>query len=92
MNGQRSTHIEIFDCGCVINRPKEASCKSYGTRFRIYTSINKDGVAIKLLLKCRDCGRMRHFVLQGNNPVLIQYLGKDLIDLDGGIENGESKI
>ena len=83
-NGQKTTHIEIYDCGCVVSRPKESSCKSYGTRWRIYVAVTKDEVAAKLLLKCRDCGRMRHFVLSGNNPAIVQFGPKEEIDINGG--------
>lgn len=79
--------VSIYDCGCVITRPKEQSCRSYGTRWRVYIAINKGDVAGKIMLKCRDCGRMRHFVLTGVNPVMIQYQKLEEIDL-GGVENG----
>jgi hypothetical protein len=50
-------NISIFDCGCVPNRPKESSCKSYGTRWRVF-------LATKVIkLKCRDCGRVYNFDL-----------------------------
>lgn len=48
----------IFDCGCRPGRPKDVSCKSYGTRFRVYTT------STHVILKCRDCGRMFHFELR----------------------------
>jgi len=65
--------ISIYDCGCVPSRPKEQSCRTYGTRWRVYTTIGK------IVLKCRDCGRVRHFLLKGNNnPVLIQYGEKEV--------------
>ena len=63
--------IQIYDCGCVITRPKEASCKTYGTRWRVYVT------GLKILLKCRDCGRLRHFVLKVDSPVLVQYTEKE---------------
>lgn len=75
------TTINIYDCGCVSSRPKEQSCRAYGTRWRVYTSIGKDGNAVKIILRCRDCGRIRHFTLTGLNPVLIQYSkGEDTND------------
>jgi len=68
----------IFDCGCCEARPKEQSCKAYGTRWRNYISINEQGIPLKILMKCRDCGRMRHFDLNGKtNPSIIQYMGKE---------------
>ena len=72
-----TSKIEIYDCGCVVTRPKEQSCRSFGTRWRAYTSLSKDGSIAKLLLKCRDCGRLRHFVLTGKNPAMIQYMDKE---------------
>ena len=75
-----ATTINIFDCGCVLGRPKEQSCRSYGTRWRVYCSTTPDGRFKKILLKCRDCGRLRHFVLTENNPVLIQYGKIETID------------
>jgi hypothetical protein len=36
--------------------------------------------AIKIMLRCRDCGRIRHFNLTGINPVVIQYTKKELGD------------
>lgn len=74
--------IIIYDCGCVPTRPKEQSCRSFGTRWRIYTSLDQNGMAIKLILRCRDCGRIRHFVLSGKNPVLIQYSKLESEDKD----------
>lgn len=71
-----SSTITIFDCGCVPSRPKEPTCKSYGTRWRAYITANK------ILLKCRDCGRIRHFILSGNNPVIIQYGDKEELTND----------
>jgi hypothetical protein len=69
------TKIEIYDCGCVTSRPKEESCRSFGTRWRLYLSLNPSGGAIKIICKCRDCGRVRHFELDKSkqNPTLIQY-------------------
>jgi len=69
--------ITIYDCGCVTHRPKEQSCKTYGTRWRVYMTVDKQGNILKMLLKCRDCGRLRHFLLSANNPVLIQYQDKE---------------
>lgn len=68
--------INIFDCGCVETRPKEQSCRSYGSRWRVYIAIDKNTVPVKLILRCRDCGKVRHFILSGQNPALIQYTGK----------------
>lgn len=77
MTNNMPTRISIFDCGCVPSRPKEQTCNSYGTRWRAYLTLNNEGNAIKVLLKCRDCGRIRHFALLGvNNPILIQYGSK----------------
>lgn len=73
------TRIQIFDCGCCVSRPKEQSCTSYGTRWRVYISTDKTGKILKILLKCRDCGRLRHFALGPNNPVLIQYQDKEMV-------------
>jgi hypothetical protein len=63
--------IMIFDCGCVPSRPQEESCHSYGTRWRAYVTKGK------ILLKCRDCGRIRHFVVTSTSPVLIQYSARE---------------
>jgi hypothetical protein len=50
--------IAIYDCGCVVSRPTDQNCKSYGTRWRVYTT------AIHVIMKCRDCGKMHHFELR----------------------------
>ena len=50
------THYKLFDCGCVSSRPRSAT--TYACRWRIYRSLNF------LVLKCRDCGRMRYFELK----------------------------
>ena len=66
--------INIYDCGCVVSRPRTATCNTYGTRWRVYTTMGMSSTLLKIVLKCRDCGRVRHFVLAGtNNPVMIQY-------------------
>lgn len=48
----------VYDCGCVESRPRVITCKSFGTRWRAYTSEQH------VILKCRDCGRMQHFELR----------------------------
>ena len=60
--------IEIYDCGCVKTRPKEQSCKSYGTRWRAYLTIKF------VKLKCRDCGRLHSFQLQREGVQTIQWM------------------
>jgi hypothetical protein len=60
-------NYEIYDCGCVVNRPKEASCKAFGTRWRVYISRNF------IILKCRDCGRRHKFQLVRNGVQMIQF-------------------
>lgn len=67
----------IYDCGCVISRPKEYSCKKYGTQWRLYISVDKAGIPLSIVARCRDCGRARHFKLSGLNPVMIQYMDKE---------------
>lgn len=73
--------VNIYDCGCVETRPREQSCRAFGTRWRVYVAISKGLLPTKILLKCRDCGRMRHFQLSGINPVMIQYMDKEGVDL-----------
>jgi len=50
--------INIYDCGCVQSRPREQSCKNFGTRWRVYVT------KLHIILKCRDCGRLHHFELR----------------------------
>lgn len=70
--------IQIYDCGCVESRPKNQHCKSYGTRWRNYLGLNYEGQATKIIMKCRDCGRVRHFILLNTKqPSIIQYGTKD---------------
>ena len=64
--------IEIYDCGCVPTRPKDPSCNTYGTRWRLYITVNS------IKAKCRDCGRMHTFVLARPGVQTVQYLrGED---------------
>lgn len=63
--------IQIYDCGCVATRPKDPSCATYGTRFRVYHTVNY------VMLKCRDCGRIHHFALSKPNVQLIRYTGRE---------------
>ena len=46
----------LFDCGCVPSRPRNATV--FACRWRVYRS---SGL---LVLKCRDCGKMRYFELR----------------------------
>jgi hypothetical protein len=66
--------ISILDCGCVLHRPKESSCKNYGTRWRVY---NTD---YRIMLKCRDCGRILKFMLKHKlNPQLKEYENREKV-------------
>jgi hypothetical protein len=46
---------QIYDCGCVVGRPQNQHCKSYGTRWRAYLTTQF------VILKCRDCGKYHKF-------------------------------
>lgn len=74
MDGQNQPHIWIYDCGCVASRPKEQSCKSFGTRWRVYLTPKS------LRLKCRDCGRMHFFELAKAGVQITRFEGKEEMD------------
>ena len=65
---------EIYDCGCVVSRPKETSCKSYGTRWRVYISTKF------VILKCRDCARRHHFQLLKPEVQMIQMGNREELE------------
>ena len=71
MAGNSSSGYAIYDCGCVPSRPKDQSCKMYGTRWRVYVAVSQ------INLKCRDCGRMHVFVLQKSGAQMIRYMDKE---------------
>ena len=55
----------LFDCGCVVSRPKSATV--FACRWRAYRSTNL------LVLKCRDCGKMRYFELRRPGEDIAQF-------------------
>lgn len=61
----------IYDCGCIPSRPKETSCNSYGTRWRVYESKHY------IILRCRDCGRLHHFQLLKTGVQVVQMGDKN---------------
>lgn len=71
--------FHIFDCGCVVHRPKLRTCNNYGTRWRAYITDSK------IILKCRDCGKNREFVFKDvrgpiiNESMEIKDNGKEKI-------------
>lgn len=66
--------IQIYDCGCVPSRPKEQSCRSYGTRWRVYMT------AKSMKLRCLDCNRLRSFDLIPMGPQTIRYMGQEVFN------------
>lgn len=72
--------IFIYDCGCVISRPKDPSCRSYGTRWRVFLTSK----CIKL--KCRDCGRIHSFDLLKPGVQRIGFEGAEEMDKDGVVD------
>jgi hypothetical protein len=60
--------IFIYDCGCVPSRPTENTCKSYGTRWRVYKT------PTKIILRCRDC-RKKHIFNIVQTKLEIQLFG-----------------
>lgn len=58
----------IYDCGCVKTRPKEQSCKTYGTRWRAYITTRH------LILRCRDCARVHEFELLKHSVERTNYI------------------
>jgi hypothetical protein len=60
--------ISIYDCGCVISRPKVSTCKTYGTRWKVFIT------SYTIRLKCRDCGRVHNFELRRNGVQTIQWM------------------
>ena len=68
----------IYDCGCVISRPKNPMCKTYGTRWKVYL-----GVGV-ITLRCRDCGRLHQFSLNRSG---VQSICFSIIEEDDKIES-----
>jgi hypothetical protein len=64
--------IMIYDCGCVKSRPHKPSCKSYGTRWKVYKTPNY------LILKCRDCNKKHVFEIKNDNVRLVynEFIGR----------------
>lgn len=74
------TTWNIFDCGCIPSRPKEASCRSYGTRWRCFLTSKT------VKLKCRDCGRIYTFALSREGIQTTHFDGREEMDRDGVLD------
>jgi hypothetical protein len=74
MGNMNETSYKLFDCGCVQSRPRTATV--FACRWRVYRSLNF------IVLKCRDCGRVRHFALRRVDEEVCGYdrsqLGVDM--------------
>jgi hypothetical protein len=67
---------ELFDCQCVISRPKTS--RLYATRWRVYLA------PYTMNLRCLDCGRIHSFQLTRN--------GVQRTTFDRGYEDDRKEI